>query len=215
MSNATEARRQVFDTLNKYKTIIIIAIPAIIGIVVGISFFKTSTNNKEKLAWAKLWNTSRNQMNITGSTPEEEAESRSKAIKEYNSIINDMEAENVSSWALYQLGNTHFDSKNYDEAITIFEQFLKGDNDHYFAPFVIQSIGYAYEQKGQFQKAIDYYNKINLDILIPQKNLDIGRCYENLGLTEPAIDAYNKVIELEEKDNNWVRIAQYRIDALK
>lgn len=215
MSKATEARRQVFDTLNKYKTIIIIAIPVIIGIAVGISFFKTSTSNKEILAWTKLWNVSRNQTSVTGSTSEKEAESRSKAIKEYNNIINEIGAESVSSWALFQLGNTHFDSGNYDEAIKTYEQFLRGDSGHYFAPFATQSIGYAYEQKGQYQKAIDYFNKIDLEILIPQKNLDIGRCYEKLGLTEPAIDAYNKVIELEKNDNNWVRIAQYRIDALR
>lgn len=215
MSRVTEIKRQIYNILDRYKIVIIITVPAIIGLVVGVTFLKTRTENETKKAWTKLWEVSRNQMIAGGSTPEDKQKSISTAIKEYNYIINDMSSGNVSDWALFQLGNTYYESGNYDETIRTYKRFLQENRDHYLTPFVEQLTGYAYEQKGQFQDAIEQFKKIDSEILLTQKNLDIGRCYEKLGLTQLAIDAYNKVIELEGNDNNWVGIAQYRIDALK
>lgn len=215
MSKSTEIRRQVFNIFDRYKIIIFITIPVIVGLTVGITFLQTRAESKGKKAWTKLWEVSRNQMIASSSTAEDKEKSLSTAIKEYNYIINDISSANVSPWALFQLANTYYESEDYDEAIRIYKRFLNESHDHYLAPFAEQSIGYSYEQKGQFQEAIEQFKKIDSEILQTQINLDIGRCYEKLGLTQPAIDAYNKVIELEGNNNNLVRIAQYRIDALK
>ncbi|MGR3178271.1 MAG: tetratricopeptide repeat protein [Candidatus Anammoxibacter sp.] len=215
MSRATEIRRQVFSALDRYKLIIFIAIPVMIGIAVGITFLKTGADRKTEKAWTKLWEVSRNQTIAANTNPDDKEKTTARAINEYNYIINDISAESVSPWALFQLGNTYYESGDYDKALNTYKRFLNEDHDHYMAPFAKQSIGYTYEQKGQYQEAIDQFKKIDSEILLTQKNLDLGRCYEKLGLTQPAIDAYNKVIELEGDDNNWIRIAQYRIDALK
>ncbi|MGR3221017.1 MAG: tetratricopeptide repeat protein [Candidatus Anammoxibacter sp.] len=215
MSSATEFRRQVFGVLNRYKLIIFIAVPVIIGIAVGITFLKTGVDKKTEKAWTKLWEVSRNQTIAANTNPEDKEKTTARAINEYNYIINDMSVVSVLPWVLFQLGNTYYEAGDYDKALNTYKRFLDEDDDHYMAPFAKQSIGYAYEQKGRYQDAIDQFKKIDSEILLTQKNLDIGRCYEQLGLTQPAIDAYNKVVELENDNNSWVRIAQYRIDALQ
>ncbi len=216
MSTGKEARRQIFNTLNEYKIIIAIAIPAMIGIAVGVTFLMTSSQRKTEKAWSKLWLAAQEQEITIKTKPEEKDKAISKAIKEYNNVINNMDAGNVTPWALYQLGNTYYSTGQYEEAIKTYTQFLSGYKSHYVAPFVKQSIAYAHEERGEFQKAIDQLKDITRDVLSTQNNLDLGRCYEKLGMTQPAIEAYNKVLELEtDEKNEWVKLAQYRLDVLK
>lgn len=216
MSESTEVRRRVFEVLNRYRIVILAAVPAIIGLTVGIVYLQTSSKRQVDKVWNKMWEVGRNRTMSSGSGAEDErAKAVTRAINEYNYIMDEMSPGDVAPWVLFQLGNTYYESGDYDGALDAYGRFLKDDRNHYLAPFVTQLVGYAYEEKGQFQDAIDQFKKITLGVMLPQKGLDIGRCYEKLGMRQPAIDAYSKVIELEGTENNWVSIAQYRIDALK
>lgn len=216
-STSKEIRRHAVETFNKYKLVVFIAVPIIIGISIGVSLFLTKTDTRAQRAWTKFWQANARQAEANFTNAVDKKEVVSSAIKEYNYLIsdNDVSSEKVTPWVMLQLGNTHFESSNFDDALSVYNQFLEKYRNHYFTPFVKQSIGYVYEEKKEYQKAIDQFNQIDLEILQSQLNLDIGRCYEKLGLAQQAIAAYNKVIESEGGENNWTMLAQYRLDALK
>jgi len=107
--------------------------------------------------------------------------------------------------------------KNYDEAIRAYQDFLARHSGHSLAPIVRQSLGYAYEEKGLFQEAVqqfEYLSTHGQNFLVAQGNWDAGRCYEKLGLTSDAIRSYSKTIELSPK-SNWASMAQYRLSAIR
>ena len=214
MSEASESRHQLLNILNKYKIILIIAVPVIIAITVAVTLIISSSENKSREAWNKLWEASRNQTLAIQSDSKEKDKVLTRAINEFNYVINDIAADKVSPWAMFKLGGTYFASEKYDKAIETYGRFLKENRNHYLAPFVKQTIGYSYEQTGQLKSAIEQFEKINEEILLVQKNLDLGRCYEKMGDSEKAKDAYNAVLELEDSENNWIRLAQHRLDVL-
>ena len=214
MSEATESRHQLLNILNKYKIILIIAVPVIIAVTIGITLIVSSSENRSREAWNKLWEASRNQALAIQSDPKEKDKVLTRAINEFNYVINDISSAKVSPWAMFKLGGTYFASEKYDKAIETYSLFLKKNRNHYLAPFVKQTMGYSYEQTGQLKSAIEQFEEIDEEILLVQKNLDLGRCYGKMGDQKKAKDAYNTVLELENSDNNWIRLAQHRLDAL-
>lgn len=216
MSRAKELRRDFFNFLNKYKIALGAGIPAAIALAVGVTFLLTSAENTTQLGWAKLWNASRkHQMGILVKT-EDKTAATAAAVAEFNDVINNVNSSSVNPWALHQLGNTYYKAGNRDEALNAYNRFIKSYSGHYLAPFVIQSKGYIYEEKGEYQKAVDMFKSMKSEVLQAQNNLDIGRCYEKLGMNQPAIEAYSKVLEYEaDAGNNWVELARYRIEELK
>lgn len=216
MSRAKELRLEFFNFLNKYKIVLGVGIPAAIAIAVGVTMLFTSADKKAELAWTQLWNVVRKQDLAIQSGEDNKTDAISLAVNDYNDIINNISSDKVNSWALYQLANTYYKAKNYDEALKTYDKFLTIYQSHYLAPFVKQSIAYIYEAKGEYQKAIDQFKSIKSEIIPAQISLDIGRCYEKLGMVQPAIDAYSNVLKLDQiNDNNWLQIAQHRINALR
>lgn len=215
MSKAKEISQQFFTFLNKYKAALSIGIPVAIAIAVGVTFLVNRADNKTQMAWTKLWEVVRKETSPDNSKPGS-ADKSNLYINEYNDIINNIGSSKANAWALYQLGNTYYKAGNLDESLTTYKKFIQNHGGHYLTPFVMQSISYVYEGKGEYQKAIDQLKLIKSDVLPAQNNLDIGRCYEKLGLAQPAIDAYKKVLNVEADGNNqWIKLAQFRIDALK
>lgn len=219
MSRIKELWWQIDEALVAHKVKIIIAIPAIIGIILGVTYIKVRTKNQTEQAWTQLWDVTRDLLLSKRIGSKEKDKAMAKAISGYNYIINNLSSGDVAPLALHQLGSAYYEAGNLDEAIRTYQQFLNTYGNHYLAQFGRQSIGYVYEDQGLFNEAIEQFKKIDdsdSPFLVAQKNLDIARCYERLGSTQSAIDAYNTVLELEsDPDSNWVRIAQYRLDVLR
>jgi tetratricopeptide (TPR) repeat protein len=111
--------------------------------------------------------------------------------------------DDEASLVLFDKGNQLFAEKNYDEAIIAFEQFLE-KNPNAFQ--IHLSLGDCYREKGQFEKAIEEYNKVTelsgKDVVtgkeLSAKSLAaIGECYLKMEDFEKAqtyfkqsVDAY-------------------------
>lgn len=219
MSMIRLLKDQIFEAIGVYKFKIIIGIAVITGIIIGVSYIRIKSETKANQAWTRLWDINRNLMVASRINPEEKKKAISTAIAGYNYIIDDLSSGNVTPWALYQLGNAYYELGDFDQAIKIYQRFLQSYQNHHLVSFVRLAIGYAYEEKGMFLDAVEQYKAIK-DTMTPfltaQKNLDIGRCYERLGSIQYAIEAYNNALALENNPtDNWVRIAQQRLDALR
>ncbi len=102
---------------------------------------------------------------------------------------------------LFERGNNLFAEKKYDEAISVFEQFLEKNPNVYQAHL---NIGDCYREKGELEKAIEEYNIVLEHAkedetsgreMTAKALANIGDCYLKRGDYENAQDFFRKSIE--------------------
>jgi tetratricopeptide (TPR) repeat protein len=94
------------------------------------------------------------------------------------------------------LGEIGMAEKSFHEAIRFsFEDKLE----------TLYSIGYTYEQCGNFQKAIQYFYKVHLKNPLHEAVLyELAYCYEKIGEDYKCIQYYNKYLDLDTfSDTAW------------
>ncbi|MFN3466294.1 MAG: YfgM family protein [Candidatus Brocadiales bacterium] len=186
--------------------------------VVGVSYFNRKTREYEK-AWKTI-----GELTIDVGTAEFQAtdaktrnETLTFAVQEYKKILEGTSAGKAAPWALFQLGNTLYTAKKYDEAIAQYKDFLDHYGNHPLAPMVRQSIAYAFEETGHFDTAIQYLQgnaSQDNPYFVAQEKWDTGRCLEKMGKLEEARRAYLEAVQLAPQ-SPWGGLAQYRLDRMK
>ncbi len=85
----------------------------------------------------------------------------------------------------------YFKNKFFDDAIYYFNRLLEHKPAH--TPLILQKIGFAYQNKGQFQKALDYYSRYELAFdgdLWNTKHM--ASCYSAIKDNRRALEYYRK-----------------------
>ena len=111
-----------------------------------------------------------------------------------------------ATFALLEKGNQLFKDAKYDEAIVQFQQFLEKNPNLYQ---IQVSIGDCYREKGEFDKAIESYNKV-LELAKSDPALGkemsakafsgIGNCFLKQGKLSEAQNFFKQSIENSPKD---------------
>jgi len=113
------------------------------------------------------------------------------------------EIEN-SEKLLRTIGEAYFNKDFYDDATAIFENLLQKDE---FNVDINQKTGYCYQKKGDYEKALSYYQKA--DMIKPDSlwNLrKIAFCYRSLKDSETALKYYLQ-IEKQLPDDMGVQLS--------
>lgn len=69
----------------------------------------------------------------------------------------------IAPLALGGAGDAYVELKDYDKAITFFKKAADKGNNLFAAPVYLKKLGLVYEEKNEFQSAIDAYTKIKTD----------------------------------------------------
>lgn len=103
---------------------------------------------------------------------------------------------------LYQ-GNLHLRLGEYDAAIQSYESFLKKDEkEKLYHSFALEGLGYAFEGKKDYEKAIDAYQKIiqtGENFQLGHAYLGMGRCSEKLRKNKEALEYYKSFLKISQK----------------
>ncbi|KKO18167.1 MAG: hypothetical protein DCC43_14560 [Candidatus Brocadia sp.] len=214
-----ETALTVLKRLNKYKIYIAIGVGIAIAAGGGSAFFVIQKAKKDDFAWKNFWRINNDLATAVqqGKGEKEKTAALGTTAEAFKYMRDNLSSSSAVPWVVFQLGNVYYRLKNYDEAIRAYQDFLARHSGHSLAPIVRQSLGYAYEEKGLFQEAVqqfEYLSTHGQNFLVAQGNWDAGRCYEKLGLTSDAIRSYSKTIELSPK-SNWASMAQYRLSAIR
>lgn len=102
-------------------------------------------------------------------------------------------------------GHIHLQLGEFDEAVKEYQTFLKiWRGEKFFKIFAWEGMGYAYEGKRDFEKALNAYQKV-LELgeggPFALANFNIGRCYEKLGKKKEAIESYQSFLKIEGGSN--------------
>jgi len=103
---------------------------------------------------------------------------------------------------LYQ-GNIDLRLGEFDQAIQTYESFLqKGGKEKLYRCFAMEGLGYSYEGKKDYEKAVNAYQKeieSGENFQLANAYLGLGRCYERLGKSKEALENYRSFMKVSQK----------------
>lgn len=107
-----------------------------------------------------------------------------------------------------------YDANDTDQAIQLYEAALReSKTDATYKNFILSSLGYAYEQKQEYQKAISYFQEItegNDPVIKDMALFNLGRLFDELGDSEKSRHAFKRLIA-NHSDSIYFELAKERI----
>jgi len=124
-------------------------------------------------------------------------------LERFNEIIAKSPRTSSGKLAVLYKGNIHLRLGEFDEAIKAYEGYLeKAGKEKLYRAFAMEGLGYSYEGKRDYEKAIDAYQKL-IDLReafqLADAHLGMGRCYEKVGKTREALEHYRGFINASPK----------------
>lgn len=124
-------------------------------------------------------------------------------LEKFDEVIKEFPRTSSGKFSLLYVGNIHLHLGEFDEAIKAYQAFLqKTGKEKLYRYFGMEGLGYAYEEKKDYEKALEAYQKI-LEIgdrfPMAEPYLEMGRCYEKLGKKKEALDNYKAFLKVSPK----------------
>lgn len=124
-------------------------------------------------------------------------------LEKFDEVIKEFPRTSSGKFSLLYVGNIHLHLGEFDEAIKAYQAFLqKAGKEKLYRYFGMEGLGYAYEEKKDYEKALEAYQKI-LEIgdrfPMAEPYLEMGRCYEKLGKKKEALDNYKAFLKVSPK----------------
>ena len=134
-----------------------------------------------------------------------EMENAKKLVDEtLDDLANDESNKEEFYFFICELGYLYNDVDQFDNAILFLAESLTFE---YTNPEVLVDLAYAYEMKGDFEKAIEYNNKLlDLDPYSFDGWVNIGKLYSMCDQFNKALDAFDFALTIRENDLNVLKM---------
>ncbi|MBM4323860.1 MAG: tetratricopeptide repeat protein [Deltaproteobacteria bacterium] len=126
-----------------------------------------------------------------------------KVLEAFDEVIKIYARTSSGRFSLIYKGGIHLRLGEFDEAINAYEGFLKnGGKEKLYQLFAFEGLGYGYEGKKDYEKALKAYQEI---IKLGEKydwagvHLNIARCYEKMGKKNEALENYKAFLKASPK----------------
>lgn len=182
-----------------------IAVGGIIVLVLLLSFFffqRWEKKNEENAC--QMFNLTVETYQVV-STPYREGSPQEykNVLEKFNEIITKYSRTSSGKLSVLYKGNLHFRLGEFEEAINAYEAFLKkAGKEKLYRSFAMEGLGYSYEGKKDYEKALNAYQKI-IDLgesfQLVNAYLGMGRCYERLGKNKEALENYKAFLKISQK----------------
>jgi len=124
-------------------------------------------------------------------------------LEKFDEIITKFPRTSSGRLSLLYKGNLHLWLDEFDEAAKSYQTFLqKGGREKLYRSLATEGLGYAYEGKKEYEKALQAYQKILEEgetFQLANAHLNIGRCYERLGKNKEALEHYRAFLKVSQK----------------
>jgi len=140
------------------------------------------------------------------------------AIERFNEVIAKFPKTQPGKLAVLYKGNIHLRLGEFDEAIKTYESYLeKAGKEKLYRAFAMEGLGYSYEGKKDYEKAMQAFQKI-IDLgegfQLASAYLGMGRCSEKMGKTKEALENYKSFMKISEK-SQMANIVLRKISSLE
>jgi tetratricopeptide (TPR) repeat protein len=139
------------------------------------------------------------------STPSREGtpQEYKNVLEKFNEVIEKFPRTSSGRLSILYKGNIHLRLGEFEEAIKAYEGFLKkAGKEKIYQSFAMEGLGYSYEGKKDYEKALNAYQKIidlGENFQLENAYLGMGRCYEKLGKNKEALENYKAFLKISQK----------------
>jgi tetratricopeptide (TPR) repeat protein len=124
-------------------------------------------------------------------------------IEKFDEVITKFPRTSSGRLSLLYKGNLHLRLGEFDEAIKAYETFLEtAGKERLYRLLATEGLGYAYEGKKEYEKAVGAYGRM-LEMgegpQVANAHLSRGRCYEKLGKKKEALESYRTFLKVAPK----------------
>jgi FimV-like protein len=166
----------------------------IILIVLGISLYLRHLNKKALAAYNHAYRSL-----VSNSSPEATEDTIEGSVAEFDELIRKYGRTKMATLAIPQLAYLEYDQGNYDEAISLYQMYLKREKSHsIYASMAHFGLAAVYEAKGDYQSAIRHLKKIvdeGHDFLREEALFSLGRVYALSGQREMSRETFKDFID--------------------
>ncbi len=184
------------------KTIVTSGIIVLV-LILSIFFFQRWEGKKEENAYEHFRLAVESYQIASTPSQEEAVPNYKNALEKFNEVITKFPRTSSGKLAILYKGNIHLRLGEYDDAIKVYEDFLqKAGKEKLFRSFAMEGLGYSYEGKKDYERAIHAYQKsidLKEDFRLENAYLGMGRCYEKLGKNKEALENYKNFLKISKK----------------
>ena len=124
-------------------------------------------------------------------------------LKKFDEVMTKFPRTSSGKLSFLYKGNIHLRLGEFEEAIKAYQTFLqKGGGEKLYRLFALEGLGYAYEGKKDYEKALTTFQKIvemGESFQLAGAYLNIGRCEEKLGKNKEALENYKNFLKVSQK----------------
>ncbi|OGP55430.1 MAG: hypothetical protein A2162_00360 [Deltaproteobacteria bacterium RBG_13_52_11b] len=175
----------------------------VLVIVLGLVFYQMWDSKKEADASQKLSVAMEMYQRVSSPYREGSPSEYKTTLGGFDDVIKQYPGTPSGKFSLLYKGNIHLKLGELDEAIKAYQAFLeKAGKETLYRLFSLEGLGYAYEGKKEYAKAIDAYQQIvamGETFQLGDAHLSLGRCYERLGKNQEALENYNAYLKTAKK----------------
>ncbi len=136
-----------------------------------------------------------------------------KALQKFREASAAYNWGNTAQTSQLYIGNCYFAMKDYDQAQASYARCVEGP----YRPLALNGMAYAFEAKGDYNKALENYQQSAGDRESPfqlESLLGAARCYELLNQKPKALEIYEKALTQFSK-SNMIEFLRWKVSELK
>jgi predicted negative regulator of RcsB-dependent stress response len=166
----------------------------IIMMILGISLYLRHLNKKALAAYNRAYRSL-----MLDSSPEATEDNLKRSIEEFDELMRKYGKTKMAILSIPQLAYLKYDQGNYDEAISLYQMYLKREKlDSIYASMAHFGLAAVYEAKGDYESAISHLKKIvdeEHDFLKEEALFCLGRVYALNGQREMSRETFKEFID--------------------
>jgi tetratricopeptide (TPR) repeat protein len=190
----------------------------VLVLLLAIFFFQEWGKRNEGNAYKMLTSVMETYQMVSSPYREGSPQEYKNVLERFNEVNTKFPRTSSGKLAVLYKGNIHLRLGEFDEAIKAYESYFeKAGKEKLYQTFAMEGLGYSYEGKRDYEKAIGAYQKlINLgeDFQLANAHLGMGRCYEKMGKTREALEHYRSFLGAAPK-SQMVNIVLRKISNLE
>jgi len=191
---------QAYRFINQHLKRIGIATLVIVLFVLSFFLFRMWEQKKENEASQKFLLALESYQMVSSPYREGSPVEYKKALEGFEELIEGYSRTSSGKVSLLYKGSIHLRGGEFDEAIKAYEAYLdKAGREKLFRLFAFEGLGYAYQGKKDYEKALKAFQEI---IRLGESyhwagaHLNVARCYEKMGKNEESLENYKTFLKI-------------------
>lgn len=182
----------------------------IIGVIAGIRYFSSQSENRAYTRLAQVMEKYETAMKDKAKEPKKVYE---EVRDEFQKMLDEYPGSSAAKFARAAYADICYTAGETDKAVALYSEAGNGFADPSLKNIVLSSLAYSYEQKKEYSAAIAYFEQITRGenpMMKDEAYFNLGRLYDQAGDKTKSRDAYKKLIS-DYADSLYIEVAKEKV----